>query len=92
MIYEITYIQGAMEDITALKKSEISAYNKVLKLIEELHNHPRTGTGKPEMLKYRNISDLWSRRITPKHRLVYQIKDSEILVLVLAAKGHYGDK
>jgi toxin YoeB len=92
MIYTIIISKEADKDISDLKKSEIAAYNKVKQLFEELKDHPRTGTGKPEMLKYSNISNLWSRRITPKHRLVYQIKESEILVLVLAAKGHYDDK
>ena len=30
--------------------------------------------------------------ITNKHRLVYSIKDNEVLVLVLSAKGDYEDK
>ena len=29
---------------------------------------------------------------TKKHRLVYQIRDMEVLVLVLTAYGHYDDK
>jgi toxin YoeB len=34
----------------------------------------------------------WSRRISQKHRLVYRIFDTEVLVLVLSAYGHYDDK
>ncbi len=33
-----------------------------------------------------------SRRISRKHRLVYEIHDTEVIVLVLAAYGHYEDK
>ena len=29
---------------------------------------------------------------TQKHRLVYRIFDTEVLVLVLSAYGHYDDK
>ncbi|WP_083488657.1 Txe/YoeB family addiction module toxin [Pedobacter borealis] len=54
-------------------------------------DHPTTGAGKPELKKY-NLSGLYSRRITQKHRLVYQINGEEVSVLVLAAAGHYGDK
>ena len=34
----------------------------------------------------------WRCKITDKHRLVYEIHDSEVVVLVLMAYGHYDDK
>ncbi len=34
----------------------------------------------------------WSRRITKKHRLVYEIHDNIVTVLVLTAYGHYEEK
>ena len=36
-------------------------------------------------------ADQWSRRITKKHRLVYEIHDMEVVILVLTAYGHYDD-
>ena len=39
-----------------------------------------------------NRSNQWSRRITEKHRLVYEIYDNEVVVLVLTAYGHYEDQ
>ena len=92
MIYKIIVLEEAIEDIAFLKKHEISAYHKITQLMDELRKHPRFGTGKPELLKYGQFKGLWSRRITSKHRLVYSIKDNEITVLVLSAKGHYGDR
>jgi toxin YoeB len=53
--------------------------------------HPRTGTGKPEIKKY-DLAGLYSRRISQKHRLVYQIKDETVTVIVITAAGHYDDK
>jgi toxin YoeB len=53
--------------------------------------HPRTGTGKPEMKKY-NLAALYSRRISQKHRLAYQIKDETVTVIIITAAGHYNDK
>lgn len=35
---------------------------------------------------------LWSRRISRKHRLVYEIAETVVRVIVLSAYGHYGDK
>jgi toxin YoeB len=92
MIYTIITSKEADKDIAHLKKSEIIAYEKVIQLFEELQEHPRTGTGKPELMKHGKFKGLWSRRITSKHRLVYSIKDNEVTVLVLAAKRHYEDK
>ncbi|MDR1167554.1 MAG: Txe/YoeB family addiction module toxin [Heliobacteriaceae bacterium] len=83
-------MKEAEEDIAALKKSDPLAYDRVLKLVGELQKHPRTGMGKPESLRYR--PGLWSRRITWKYWLVYMIEDDEVKVLVLSARGHYGDK
>lgn len=71
--------------------SEPKAYKKALKLIAELYQSPRTGTGKPEQLKG-EPKGRWSRRITKKHRLVYEIRDTEVIVLVLTAYGHYENK
>ena len=34
----------------------------------------------------------WSRHITKRHRLVYEIHDAEVVVLVLTTYGHYDDK
>jgi toxin YoeB len=66
-------------------------YKKALKLIAELYEHPRTGTGKPEQLSG-DRSGQWNRRIRKKHWLVYEIHDAEVVVLILTAYGHYDDK
>jgi toxin YoeB len=91
MIYEIKYMPEAIDDIADLKRTNIQSYNKVINFIKELHEHPRTGTGRPELMKY-GYAGCWSRRITRKDRLVYRIDDNRITVLILTAKGHYGDK
>ncbi len=85
MTYSIEFKEQATIDLVELAKNEPKA------LIQELKNHPRTGTGKPEPLKG-DRSGQWSRRITKKHRLVYEIHDTEVVVLVLTAYGHYDDK
>lgn len=74
-----------------MKKTDKLAYKKLEKLLTELREHPRTGTGKPQLKKY-DLSGLYTRRITQKHRLVYQVVDQKVMVLVVSAKGHYGQK
>ena len=91
MSYTIIYQKQAIEDAKKLKKEEPKAFQKLLKLEAELKKHPHTGTGKPEPLSG-NRAGQWSRRISKKHRLVYEIHDTEVVVLVLTAYGHYEDK
>lgn len=90
-VYNVIVTEDAQHDLKKLLYSEQTAYKKALKLIKELYEHPRTGTGKPEPLSG-NRSGQWSRRISKKHRLVYEIRDTEVVVLVLTAYGHYDDK
>ncbi len=34
----------------------------------------------------------WSRRISQKHRLIYEIEEEVVKVAVLSSYGHYDDK
>lgn len=74
-----------------LKRGEPKAFEKAKKFLAELMIHPYIGTGHPEPLKG-NRSGQWSRVITKKHRLVYEVYDDEVFVLIISAYGHYGDK
>ena len=91
MSYNVIVAPRAEKDLKRLLENEPKTYAKALSLIGELYEHPRTGTGKPEPLSG-DRSGQWSRRISKKHRLVYEIKDEEVIVLVLTAYGHYSDK
>ncbi len=91
MEYHIDYTDKAIAGLIRLRDSEPKAYAKAQHLIAELREHPKTGTGRPEQLKG-NHSGQWSRRITGKHRLVYIINESDVIVLVLTTYGHYDDK
>ncbi|MCR4664108.1 MAG: Txe/YoeB family addiction module toxin [Paludibacteraceae bacterium] len=86
-MYEIEYREQALLDIAKLKKDEPSSYKKVVSFIQELKEHPKTGTGHPEPLKGKP-EGRWSRQISKKHRLVYRIYETEVVVLVIAAYGH----
>lgn len=90
-MYTINYTKRAQTDLAKLKRSEPASFKKLARLLNELAVHPRTGTGHPEQLKG-NRNNQWSRRITEKHRLVYEIHDTEVVVLVLTTYGHYEDR
>jgi toxin YoeB len=92
MSYTLQLTADAIQDIEKLKKAGDKATLKKLSvLLEELTEHPRTGTGQPEELQH-NFSGCWSRRINAKHRLVYRIEEEKVTVVILYASGHYKDK
>jgi toxin YoeB len=64
---------------------------KIAALLEELCEHPTTGTGKVEQLKG-DLEGFWGRRINKDSRLIYKIEEEIITVFVVSLKGHYGDK
>ena len=91
MKYNVFNTKRADEDFARLAKNEPKAFAKAMRFIEELREHPKTGTGHPEPLMGKP-EGRWSRQITKKHRLVYRIFDTEVYVDVLSAYGHYDDK
>ena len=49
--YTIEFTQIAIKTISKYKKSNPLQYKKLVKLLDEMMEHPRTGTGHPEPLK-----------------------------------------
>jgi len=83
---------GFRKDIMLLKKEDGKLPGKVWELINDILEHPEnpnSGLGKPELLKGDMIG-YSSRRITEKHRLIYNVQEN-ILNLV-SCYGHYDDK
>lgn len=90
-MYKVILEKSADSDLRKLAKSEPIAFKKALKLLDELYTHPKTGTGHPEQLRG-TVGNRWSRHISDRHRLVYEIRNTEVIVIVIAAYGHYDDK
>lgn len=59
---------------------------RLLDLVEAILRDPFEGIGKPEPLKYLG-PNVWSRRVTDEHRLVYRLLDDR--VDFLQARYHY---
>jgi len=92
MNFTLRYSEKFGKDIKSHRKAgNKTALKKINTFLEELVVHPKTGTGHPEQLKGYD-GKRWSREITKKHRLVYDIEDDIVVVLVISAWGHYGDK
>ena len=90
-MYNVDFTLEARIDLAELEKSEPKLFAKVNSFVKELKEHPKTGTGHPEQLKGQP-EGRWSRRISKKHRLIYRIFETDVLVLVLSSYGHYDDK
>ncbi|MDR1295612.1 MAG: Txe/YoeB family addiction module toxin [Bifidobacteriaceae bacterium] len=77
----------AFEDYRHWQATDRVTLRRVNRLIDDIMSgDPFDGIGKPEPLRY---VDAWSRRINDEHRLVYRIKDGDLLVL--QARYHYAD-
>ena len=91
-MYTLLISSQAKKDIAYLKKSGGKVViKKIEKLLLELMEHPKYGTGQVEQLKG-NRQGEWSRRIDKTNRLIYTINDEVVTVEVISAKGHYGNK
>ena len=91
MSYALHFAPRALADLEKIKKAgNKSRLKKLRTILEELQEHPRTGTGNPEQLRYRE--NTYSRRLTGKDRVIYSIHENVVLVNVLQMVGHYDDK
>ena len=90
--YSIEISKEALADLLKIKKSgKKNDVSKIEKIFLELEIHPTTGIGRPEKLKYKEVN-VWSRQINKKDRLIYEIIDHEVVIIIISALGHYSDK
>lgn len=88
-MYKITLSEQAQEDYAFfVKNGNVKIIKKIVTLLKEMEEHPFTGTGKPEPLKF-NLSGYWSRRINSEHRIVYKVNGQIVEVFVLTMRYHY---
>ena len=83
---KLSITSGALEDLEAWSTANPKVLSRIIRLIAE--TTPRTGTGKPERLKHLG-GEVWSRRITEKDRLVYDIQQDAIVIV--ACRFHFDD-
>ena len=91
MSYKVEVSKDADKVIRKWKKSNPQLFNKYRNIFHELVDHPKTGTGHPEPMKGGN-GITYSRRVTAHDRIVYDIYEDVITVLIIEVEGHYSDK
>ena len=74
------------EDLRHWVETDRKLALRVLDLVEAVLREPFTGIGKPEPLRYLG-SEVWSRRVSQEHRLVYLVGSDRLEFL--QARYHY---
>lgn len=83
---EIKFDDNGWGDYNYWAKKDKNILKKINSLITSIKESPYSGVGKPEPLKH-HFSGFWSRRINKEHRLVYAVKDDE--VIIVQCRYHY---
>ena len=87
-MYEIYYTYDAKKDYKKITKSEIQ--NKALSLLNLIQQNPFINP--PQYKKLRgDLDGLYSRRITIKHRLFYEVDQSEKRIKIMRMWSHYSN-
>lgn len=84
--YKCVFQPEFREDLKQWVVENRKIAEKIFRLIEAVQKSSSTGIGKPKPLKYFG-SNVWSRRITREHRLVYKVSDDRIVFL--QCRYHY---
>lgn len=82
----VSFHQEAFDDYNNWAKENPNIFDRIVRIIKETTRRPFDGIGKPEPLK-NNLRGCWSRKINDEHRLVYEVKENEIIIV--SCKFHY---
>ncbi len=85
-MYKIKYSKAAANDIPKLKSAHLDTKAKAL--IELLRQNPYATPPSCEKLTG-DLRGFFSRRINAKHRLVYEVYESEKTVKIISLWSHY---
>jgi toxin YoeB len=83
---KLSITSGAIDDLEAWSTINPKVLSRIIRLVAETTRTPRAGTGKPERLKHLG-GEVWSRRITEKDRLAYDIQQD--MITIIACHFHY---
>ena len=83
---ELAFRPEFLRDLQLWIKNDKRNAVRVLDLVLDVLRDPFTGLGKPEPLKYLG-PDIWSRRLSLEHRVVYVVQYDRIIFL--QARYHY---
>lgn len=82
----IIFAPQAWEDYLHWQRVDRTLVTRINRLIDDATRDPFDGIGKPEPLTY-GLANAWSRRITEEQRLVYVVRDDDLILLQV--RYHY---
>lgn len=82
----LVFSSQAWEDYLHWQETDRRMLRRVNEVIRDIRRDPFEGIGKPEPLRHA-LSGYWSRRITQEHRIVYRVRDGELLIAQI--RDHY---
>lgn len=83
---KLVFVDESWEDYLYWQKTDKKKLKRINELIKDISRQPFDGLGKPEPLKFK-YSGFWSRRIDDEHRLIYAVRDEEIIIV--KCRFHY---
>ena len=88
MTYKLNILKNANKDLDWFRQHDRTSYIKCFDFVREVIESPRTGTGKPERLKYFE-KEVYSRRVNLKDRMIYTIYEDLKEIDISSFRGHY---
>jgi toxin YoeB len=82
----VSFTEESWVDYLYWQQTDKRVLNKINELIKIMQRTPFQGIGKPEPLRHQ-LKGFWSRRIDLSHRLVYEVRQKEIVVI--SCRYHY---
>jgi toxin YoeB len=82
----LTFTDESWNDYVYWQTQDKKTFRRINDLIKDAQRDPFAGIGKPEALKHA-LSGFWSRRIDETDRLVYQVRDEELVII--SCRYHY---
>ena len=83
---KIIFSEQAWEDYQFWVVNDRKTLKRINQLIRDTARDPFLGVGKPEPLRHL-LKSYWSRRISEEHRMVYCVKENQLMLAQL--RYHY---
>jgi len=83
---KIVFSEQAWEDYQFWVINDRKTLKRINQLIRDTARDPFRGVGKPEPLRHL-LKGYWSRRINEEHRMVYCVKENQLMLAQL--RYHY---
>ena len=83
---KIIFSEQAWEDYQFWVVNDRKTLKRINQLIRDTVRDPFRGVGKPEPLRHL-LKSYWSRRINEEHRMVYCVKENQLMLAQL--RYHY---